>query len=507
VEFRILGPLEVWAGGRRLALGGAKQRALLAVLLLHAGKVVSSERLIEQLWGDAPPKAAGNALWVYVAGLRNALEPGRAKGTPSTLLLTRPPGYLLRVGPGELDVERFEGLRERGRQALAAGAPQQAAALLRQALDLWQGPALADLALEPLAYGHIVRLEEQRLVCLEERIEADLAEGRHQDLVGELEALVAAHPFRERLRAHLMLALYRSGRQAEALDLYRATRATLAEELGIDPAPALQDLHRAILSQDPALGWVPPAPVGAPSDREVPRQALEQAAPPALTTGAGSGPGRGAARKTVTVLCMGITASGAGEELDPELLGAVQDRYLGDLSTVVQRHGGTVQQVVGEAVTAVFGVPVLRENDAVRAARAAIDGRAALQAAGKEAERAWGVRLCLSAGICTGPVVVGAEGRSRTLLSGAVLMLARRLEQAAAAGEILLGATTYGLVRDAVRSSRVRRCQSPATAPRRPRGGWWPSGRVRPAGPGGWTRPWSGASASGGCSTTRSSAP
>jgi predicted ATPase/class 3 adenylate cyclase len=386
-----------------------------------------------------------------VAGLRNALEPGRAKGTPSTLLLTRPPGYLLRVGPGELDVERFEGLRERGRQALAAGAPQQAAALLRQALDLWQGPALADLALEPLAYGHIVRLEEQRLVCLEERIEADLAEGRHQDLVGELEALVAAHPFRERLRAHLMLALYRSGRQAEALDLYRATRATLAEELGIDPAPALQDLHRAILSQDPALGWVPPAPEGAPSDREVPRQALEQAAPPALTTGAGSGPGRGAARKTVTVLCMGITASGAGEELDPELLGAVQDRYLGDLSTVVQRHGGTVQQVVGEAVTAVFGVPVLRENDAVRAARAAIDGRAALQAAGKEAERAWGVRLCLSAGICTGPVVVGAEGRSRTLLSGAVLMLARRLEQAAAAGEILLGATTYGLVRDAVR--------------------------------------------------------
>jgi predicted ATPase/DNA-binding SARP family transcriptional activator len=451
VEFRILGPLEVWAGGRPLALGSAKQRSLLAALLLNAGKLVTSERLIEQLWGDAPPKAAGNALWVSIARLRNALEPGRAKGTPSTLLLTRPSGYVLRVGPGELDVERFEGLRELGVQALAAQAPQKAARLLRQALDLWRGPALADLALEPLAYGHIVRLEELRLVTLEERIEADLAEGRHQELVGELEALAAAHPFRERLRAHLMLALYRSGRQAEALEVYHATRATLSEELGIDPTPLLQDLYKAIVSQDPALRWMAEAADGTVSELEVLGHASQQVAPKALAVWqAGSQP-RGAVRKTVTVVCMSVTAGAEGEGLDPESLGAMQDRCFGDLCRMVERHGGTIQQLTGDTVTAVFGVPVLHENDAVRSVRAAMDGQVALQEASEDVEQAWGVRLSFSAGIYTGQVMVGPEGRIPIALAGMAPRLARRLEEAAAPGDILMGANTYGLVRDAVR--------------------------------------------------------
>jgi predicted ATPase/DNA-binding SARP family transcriptional activator/class 3 adenylate cyclase len=446
VEFRILGPLEVWAEGRQLPLGGAKQRTLLALLLLHAGKVVTIDRLLEELWAGDPPKAAANALWVYVAGLRKALEPGRAKGAPSTVLLTRPRGYLLRVGPDELDVERFEGLLEQGRQALAAGAPQEAARLLRQALGLWRGPALADLALEPFAYGHIARLEELRFVALEERIEADLATGGHPELAGELQSLVAAHPLRERLRGQLMLSLYRSGRQAEALEVYRRTRATLAEELGIDPAPSLQELHQAILSQDPALGWL--APPDSTSSDEQPSQ---QAGSSSLATAPSASHAPGAVRKTVTVLCMGIAASRADEEFDPESFGAMQDRYLGDLCAVVERHGGTVQQLAGEAVTAVFGVPIVRENDPVRAVRAAIDSRAALQRASEDVERAWGVRLRFSAGIDTGQVVVGAEGHGRIRLSGAAPRLARLIEQTAAPGEILVGATTYGLVRDAVR--------------------------------------------------------
>jgi predicted ATPase/DNA-binding SARP family transcriptional activator/class 3 adenylate cyclase len=451
VEFRTLGPLEVWADGRQLALGGAKQRRLLALLLLQAGRVVPAERLIEELWAGDPPKTAANALWVHVAGLRKALEPGRVAGSPGTVLLTRPHGYLLRVGPDELDIERFEGLLSKGRQALADHAPQQAATLLRQALALWRGPALADFALEPFAYGHIVRLEELRLVAVEERIEADLAAGRHQELVGELEALVAAHPLRERLRGQRMLALYRSGRQAEALEAYRQTRATLAEELGIDPSPPLQELHQAILSQDPTLRWLPPPVDDGSSAGDASSPAPQAAASPAPHRQPAPTRPPGGARKTVTVVCMGIAATTAGAELDPETLGAIQDRYLGDLCATVERHGGTVQQVAGETVTAVFGVPVVHENDAVRAVRAAIDGRAAVQQASQEVQRSWGVRLRFSAGIDTGQVVVGAHRQHRSPLSGAAPGLARRLEQAAAPDEIVLGATAYGLVRDAVR--------------------------------------------------------
>jgi DNA-binding SARP family transcriptional activator len=252
VEFRVLGPLEALAPEGPVVLGSTKQRALLAVLLLQTGRVVSVEQLINDLWGEQPPTSAANALWVHVAGLRRALEPARRRGEPS-IIVTRTPGYLIDVGPEQLDLAQFERLVAEGRQALAGGAARTAAGLLRQALGLWRGPALADLAAEPFARNQAAHLEERRLGALEDRLDADLASGGHGELVGELEALAAAHPLRERLRGQLMVALYRCGRQAEALDVYRQTRTTLADELAIDPSPALQRLEWAILSQDPTL--------------------------------------------------------------------------------------------------------------------------------------------------------------------------------------------------------------------------------------------------------------
>lgn len=243
MDFRILGPFEVVAADRPITPGARKPRALLAILLLHGNEVVSSERLIEELWSGRPPASAAKVLQTYVSQLRKLL-PGDGR------IVTRPPGYLIRLEDGELDLERFERLR-------AAGKPHEA-------LALWRGAPLADFSYEPWAQAEIARLEEVRLSAVVERIEADLAHGRHGELVGELEALIRAEPLRERLRGLLMLALYRSGRQAEALALYRETRRVLVEELGIEPGTALQRLEQAILRQDPALELQPaPAPARA----------------------------------------------------------------------------------------------------------------------------------------------------------------------------------------------------------------------------------------------------
>jgi DNA-binding SARP family transcriptional activator len=263
VEFRILGPLEAVEAGRPVPLGGAKQRALLAVLLLEANRPVSSDRLVDALWGESPPGTPHHAVQVYVSQLRKALG-GEA-------IVTRPPGYVVPVEPDALDLHRFERLVERGRGALAGGDADAASRTLREALDLWRGPPLADFAFEAWAQGAIARLEELRLVAVEDRIEADLALGRHAELVGELEAIVRAHPLRERPRGQLMLALYRAGRQAEALAAYQDARRALVEELGIDPGPALQRLERAILTQDESLDVQraeaarSPAPAAAPA--------------------------------------------------------------------------------------------------------------------------------------------------------------------------------------------------------------------------------------------------
>ena len=240
MEFRILGPLQVLDEGRELPLGGAKQRALLALLLLDPNRVVSRDRLIDELWHTDPPATAPTALQVYVSQLRKAL--GR------DLILTQPPGYVIRVSDGELDLHRFERLVATARTE----EPAQAAQLLREGLALWRGAPLAEQG-DSFVPPERARLEEQRLAALEQRIEADLALGRHAEMVPELEGLVREQPLRERLRGQLMLALYRCGRQADALEVYRSGRRLLDEELGLKPADELQRLERAILNHDPSI--------------------------------------------------------------------------------------------------------------------------------------------------------------------------------------------------------------------------------------------------------------
>jgi DNA-binding SARP family transcriptional activator len=251
----VLGPLEAARDGELVPLGGAKQRALLAALLVRANQVVPVDRLIDELWGDQPPESAPNALQGYVSALRKVLEPHRGpKGAPA-VLVTRPPGYAIHAGAAELDLLRFEELLDAGRQALAAGDPGNASTHLAAALALWRGPALADVAYEPFAEREIGRLEELRLGATEDLVHADLALGRHQKWAGQLDALVEDHPLRERLAGQLMLALYRSGRQAEALRVYGRLRAALREELGIDPSDELRELETAILQQRSELRW------------------------------------------------------------------------------------------------------------------------------------------------------------------------------------------------------------------------------------------------------------
>jgi DNA-binding SARP family transcriptional activator/class 3 adenylate cyclase len=241
LEFGILGPLEVSADGRPLALRGQKQRAVLAVLLLDAGRVVSTDRLVDALWGEQPPRTAATSLQNFVSQLRKLLG--------ADVLLRKPPGYVLRIEAEQLDLGRFNRLVEASRDA----EPAKRGSLLREALGHWRGPPLAEFRFEAFAQNEIARLDELRLAALEARVEADLEAGRHADVIGELEALVDEHPLRERLREQLMLALYRSGRQAEALESYQDARRRLVDELGIDPSPRLQELYGAILRQESGL--------------------------------------------------------------------------------------------------------------------------------------------------------------------------------------------------------------------------------------------------------------
>jgi DNA-binding SARP family transcriptional activator len=250
MEFRLVGPVEVVRDDGPLPLRGPKQRALLALLLLHANEALSRDHLVDALWGEQPPATAQKALQVYVSQLRKLIEPER-------LLETTPTGYRLLLEPGQLDVDRFEALLGEARSASAEGDAAEASRLFAMALSLWRGPALADLAYEPFAQSEISRLEELRVAALEGRIEAELQLGRHSELTAELEALSGEHPLREHLRGLLMLALYRSGRQAEALDVYQDARRVLVEELGIEPGRELRELEQAILRQDPALDLAP----------------------------------------------------------------------------------------------------------------------------------------------------------------------------------------------------------------------------------------------------------
>jgi DNA-binding SARP family transcriptional activator/tetratricopeptide (TPR) repeat protein len=396
LEFRVLGPLEVLERGRRLPLPGAKQRALLAVLCLHANEVVSSDRLIDALWADDPPQSPQAALQYHVSQLRKLLGPERIE--------TRPPGYVLRLSGEELDLARFERLHEEARFA--------------EALALWRGPALADFEYTEFARGEIARLEELRLAALEERIEADLEHGRHAEVVGELEALVHAQPLRERPRARLMLALYRCGRQAEALALYKDTRELLVGELGIEPGEELQQLERQILNQDPSLLPVEEEP--------------EPAAPAAPRE----------ERKVVTALVCELRGATVA---DPEDLRALLAPLHVRLRAELERHGGTVEQVVGNAVVAAFGAPVAHEDDPDRAVRAALAVRDWI------AEQPTDVQVRI--GIGTGEALVrldpGPDGGEGTA-AGEVVNTAGRLQQAAPPGAVLVGESTYRATKDSI---------------------------------------------------------
>jgi peptide/nickel transport system substrate-binding protein len=248
VEIKLLGPVELTIGRRAVALGRRKQRALLALLALNANRVVSTDRLLDALWGERPPPTAPVALYGLVSALRKLLEPEQAE-----TLVTKAPGYMLQLPTEQTDVGRFQELAAEGRRALEADDPETAAARLGEALALWRGPPLHDVEHLPFAQAEIGRLEELRLAAVEDRIAADLARGRDGDLVPELEALVAENPLRERPRGQLMLALYRAGRQADALAVYRDTRTLLVDELGLEPSAELQAIEGAILRHDPSL--------------------------------------------------------------------------------------------------------------------------------------------------------------------------------------------------------------------------------------------------------------
>ena len=348
MEVRLLGPLEVRDGDRVVALPRRQQRALLAALALRTGEVVPTDRLIEDLWGERPPASATGSLQNTVHALRKLL--GR------DVLVTQPPGYRLALDRGSVDVYRFEALLAAARKADAA----ERARLLAEAEELWRGSALGDLRDEEFARLEAVRLEELRVTAVEERLDAELALGRHAALVGELDQLVGIHPLRERLRAQLMLALYRCGRQAEALEVYRAARLALADELGLDPSPELQELERRILRQDPELA----APAAEEADESAARELAEL--------------------RLVTVL-----AAMPPSADDPEQHRRLLDETLATVRGALTGRSGELERFGPEGLVIVFGADGARDDDAQQAVEVARE-------------------LGLPAGVATGEVVRGA---------------------------------------------------------------------------------------------------
>jgi DNA-binding SARP family transcriptional activator len=408
---RILGSFQLEEGGQRIPMGGARQRAVLVSLMLHVNEVVPSEQLLMDLWGEDSPLSAANALQAAISRLRRVLPPGR--------LVTRAPGYALRLFPEELDVSQFGQLVSEGREALTGGAAEQAARTLRQALSLWQGPALADFRYEPFAQAEIVRLEELHLTCLEERVEADLTLGLASVLVAELRRLVSEHPLRERLRSQLMLALYRDGRQAEALEVYREFRDVLRDELGLDPSPQLRELETAILRHDSPVSPVSAA-TGAPL-----------------------------ARRPVTVVCILLrVASDSGLALDPEAYEVINEQSASSVAAVLERHGGKLAITADERLIGVFGAASVHEDDALRAARASLAARRVLTSELADMLRRYGASLTCRFGVATGEALVGGSvpfGSAGNVSSQAVL-----LAEAAEPGQIMISGQTQELAAAAI---------------------------------------------------------
>jgi DNA-binding SARP family transcriptional activator len=418
VEFRILGPMEVRDGTRRLDVPGGRARALLAILALHAGDAVPSERLVDELWGEQPPPTAGTVVQLHVLKLRKLLEPDREDLGKPALLVTQGSGYRLAIGPGDVDAGRFKQLLDQ-----AAGQPAELRSkLLADALKLWRGPALADFTYHPFAQSTIATLTELRLAALEARIEADLEMGREQGLIAELDALVAEHPFRERLRGLQMLALYRSGRQADALAAYRAARELLADELGVEPGPDLREIEAAVLRQDPALG----------------RGHLTRA------LAGGWLPNE---RRMVTVVGMEIVPASEDSEdgVDAEALAAAGARANAAAIGVLRTYGARVEPVVGGLIVAFFGFPVAHEDDAVRAVRAAVEVCDRIATVEEPV-----VRHAARVVVETGDIVVSGSGGSLAdMVSGPAVTYAFRLQRLVRDGDVVVGPRALQLVRGA----------------------------------------------------------
>jgi DNA-binding SARP family transcriptional activator len=394
MDYRLLGPLEVRVGDIAAPLGGKRQRSVLAVLLLRAGEVVSQDTLLDEVWGERPPAAARAQVHNCVSRLRHELG--------AETLLTRAPGYVLQARPEEIDSRRFEHAVVSARSL----EPAERAAALWEALSMWRGAALADLAFEPFATGEAARLEELRLVALEERIEAELELGRHAALVAELEALVARHPLRERLRRAQMLALYRSRRKPDALRAFQEARLALIDQLGFEPSEELRALERRIHTDDPALELSVDGGRTPVALREV--------------------------RRPGVVVCIETEAVD-----DPEAGRRLMDACADAARAAVERHGGSVQQLLGEEVIAFFGLSAVHEDDALRAARAAVEVRGAYDRLGVPAR----------IGIAAGEVLAGEEGIPH---AGSALRQARRLKEAAGLGAILLAPAVLRLIGPAV---------------------------------------------------------
>ena len=423
MEYRVLGSLEVLDdSGHLLSLGGTRQQTVLGSLLLHAGSTVPLDRLVEEVW-ETPPETAAKTVQVYVSRLRRLL-PGAIE--------TRSGGYALLLDGDRLDVTRFEQLADQGRSALGAAEWERAATLLTEALALWRGPALGGLPGAPLR-READRLDEARLQAVEDRIEADLGRGHERDVVPELRALIAEHPFRERLRAQLMRALFAAGRQTEALDVYRETRTLLDEELGLEPGAELRDLERRILSHDPGLE---PEPAAAPVAVVAPEEPVR-------------------ARRPATIVFADVVDSTAlGEDLDPESVHGILERYSEDARAIIERHGGTVEKFIGDAIVGFFGMDELHEDDALRAVRAAVELRESVWRLRDELAKS-GIELDVKLAVNSGDLFVGAGGGRETFATGDAVNVAARLEKLAEPGEILLGDRTYRLAEGALRAERL----------------------------------------------------
>lgn len=445
MDFRILGPLDVVDGDRVMQVRGARQRAVLGMLLINANRVVSADRLIDGVWGDCPPTSGAAALQMRVSQLRRALSTLRGQTQDEEgPLVTVPGGYVMRVDADDVDALRFERLLAEGRTLAADGDPASASVHMRGARALWRGNALSDFAFEPFAQAEIARLEELRLVLAEEWLAVELALGRHAVVVPDVEALVAAHPLRERLRALLMIALYRSDRQADALAAYREARAYLSRELAVEPGATLQRLEQQVLRHAPDLELQVPGSDGAV------RPVTASVEP---------------SRKPITVVCtsvrVAVDRSGAPPaDVDPELRSRWLDRCLAVEAEAFEQQGALVRRLPG-AVLATFGLPTVREDDAVRAVRAAVGVHEKVHELAGELAHGRGLPLQARSGIATGDVLMRDYAAAEAWDAGEPAEMALELSTRADPGEVLIADSTEPLIRHA--AVLTRRATSPAS--------------------------------------------